>query len=216
MKAVIFDMDGVLLDSEKAHYEAVRRVLARRGIFLTFKEWKRDYPGRPDAEAFFYVLKMGKGEAEKLAGEKQKILVRIAGSLAKPFKPTIAAAERLCAEGYALALGTSAASNEAAALLRRFGLKRLFPIVVTAEDVKRGKPAPDIYLLAAKKLKAKPKDCVVVEDSIMGVEAAKRAGIRCVAVTHTFPRKLLRRADAIVDDRGAGGSKKLFKAIAEQ
>ena len=216
MKAVLFDLDGVLVDGEKAHYHATRLALEEQGIHFTYKQYLQYFPGVTDEEALAWFLRKPRRAVKWIARRKHELFSEIFDQHIVSFPNTIAAAKMLKRKGYRLVLATSAVRPEAMAFLNAFRLKPLFHAIVSAEDVKKGKPDPQIYLLAAKKAKAKPSECVVVEDSVAGVAAAKAAGMRCVALLHTYPHKLLRKADAIVSDRGAGGAKKLFKAIVEQ
>jgi len=84
--------------------------------------------------------------------------------------------------------------------LEESGLSSYFETIISCEDVKRGKPEPDLFLAAAEKLETPPENCMVVEDSLYGVEAAKRAGMKCIAVTTSFPEEELKKADIIVDN----------------
>jgi len=221
MKTVIFDLDGTLADSEQAHYEAEKRVLQKTGVELSFGQYLKHFAGRTDEEAlagFLGSRKNAKKTASfrELAREKNRVFIKLVPRFAKPYKQTVGAAKMLRRTGVKLGLATSAVGVEASALLRCLGLKKFFSAVVSGDKVRRGKPAPDLYLLAAKKLGASPEDCVVVEDSVAGVSSAKKAGMKCVAVTHTFPKKLLSNADDVVNDLAPGGSKKLFKAVVEE
>ncbi|MCX6767377.1 MAG: HAD family phosphatase [Candidatus Micrarchaeota archaeon] len=218
MKTIIFDLDGVLADSEKAHYEAIRRVLAQEGVKLSFKDYAKHFIGMTDEEGLSRFLRMPRAKVMVLADRKHQLLLQTIKRSVRPFRQTIAAARQLRAKGFEIGLATSAVRSEALALIAALGIKDLFSAIATGSEVRNGKPAPDIYFLAAKKLGVRPRDCVVIEDSIAGVVAAKRAGMKCVAVTHTFPRNALAKAkaDAIVDDCAAGGSKKLFKAVLAQ
>ena len=209
-------MDGVLVDGEKAHYHATRLALEEQGIPFTYKQYLKFFPGVTDEEALSWFLRKPRPAVRAVARRKHELFSKIFDQHIVSFPNTIAAAKMLKRKRYRLVLATSAVRPEAMAFLNAFRLKPLFYSIVSAENVKKGKPNPEIYLLAARKAKAKPSECVVVEDSVAGVAAAKAAKMRCVALLHTYPRKLLSKADAIVDDRGAGGSKKLFKAIAEQ
>jgi len=213
LKAVIFDMDGVLADSEPAHFEALRRVLQKNGVPFTFRMYERHFAGRTDEEGLALFLKKSRASVKKLAREKQETYLGLFTGHVRAYSPTVKVARLLHEKRVPLALATSAVRAEANAFLEAFDLKKLFSAIVSGEDVREGKPAPGVYILAAKRVGVAPSDCVVVEDSVMGVEAAKRAGMKCVAVTHSFPEKKLSRADAVVNDLVPGGSKKLFDSV---
>jgi HAD superfamily hydrolase (TIGR01509 family) len=105
--------------------------------------------------------------------------------------------------GLRVAVASSADEIKVAANLRKIGLPMDFwDAVLTGEEVRNKKPAPDLFLSAAKKLGLKPSECAVVEDAVNGVEAAKAAGMRCVAVAQTFPPERLREADVVREKIG--------------
>ncbi len=105
----------------------------------------------------------------------------------------------LARNGFSLALASAAPMENVRLLTESLGINRLFQGMVSAEDVAEGKPNPQVFLLAAERLGVKPENCIVIEDAVAGVAAAKRAGMRCLAVTNTHPRASLAEADLIVD-----------------
>lgn len=204
-KAILFDMDGVLCDSEPLIAEAACRMFAERhGV-------------RPSPADFHPFI--GTGEDRYLGGVAERYGVRLNGPADKarvyeiyleivpgrlrPYpgvREFIAAAR---ADGWRLAVATSADRIKMEANLREIGLpETTFDACVTGEDIVHKKPAPDIFLLAARRAGAPPARCVVIEDAVSGIRAAKAAGMRCLALTTSHAADALRAAGA---DRVAGG-----------
>lgn len=192
---VIFDMDGCLVDTEP---------VINRAAILGLKEWGID--AKPDD----FIPFIGAGETAYIGGVAEKyglayepkmktrvydIYLDIVEEMLKPMPGAIECLTKLEADGYKLALASSADHLKIDANLRIAGIKRdLFYVILGAEDVVHKKPAPDIYLAAAKKLDVEPGACFVVEDAINGIQAAKSAGMACVAVQTTFSEEKLRAA----------------------
>jgi HAD superfamily hydrolase (TIGR01509 family) len=181
--AVIFDMDGVLVDSEPLGLEAMRQVMARYGVVYT----------EADNELFLGVttpescrtLKARHGLAPsvpELVREYLQCLLELIGVRPRPMPGVPAVLAKVQGAGYAMALASSAEPEVIAANLQALGLGGYFRVVVSGADVNRGKPAPDIFLETARRLGVEPHGCLVVEDSRNGLLAAKSAGMTCVIV----------------------------------
>jgi HAD superfamily hydrolase (TIGR01509 family) len=187
--AVIFDMDGVLVDSEPLAMEAMRRVMARHGVRYTEAD-NEEFLGRTTPETC-RVLRARHGIA---AGEAElarhyldlRIALTRAAPPAMPGVPAVL--ERLRAAGYRLALASSAEPEAVAATVEALGIAHLLEAVVSGDQVPRGKPAPDIFLAAARRLGVAPGRCLVVEDTRNGLLAAKAAGMACAVVPCSFTR----------------------------
>ncbi len=192
-RAVVFDMDGVLVDSGAHHREAWTRVLAELGVPPPPGFWRRTI-GRPSVEAVPLLLgePVAPAEARRLARRKQEHYVALAASGPRAVRGVSVFVEILHALGVPLAVATSARRSDAVELLGPLGLIERFAAVVTVEDVARGKPEPEVYLLAAQKLDVAPEACLVFEDAIVGVQAALRAGMRAFGVATAYePADLL-------------------------
>ena len=178
-------MDGVLIDSGAHHRNAWQALLEELDVQPEEPEYWRLTIGRPAEEAVPLLLgrPVSGGEARELALRKRELYAGFArrGTLAVP--GVTAFVGGLSRAGVPRAVGTSASRWDVDTLLARLGLRRHFDIIVTAEDVILGKPDPAVYLEAARRLKAPPAACLVFEDSLVGVEAARRAGMRAVGVT---------------------------------
>jgi HAD superfamily hydrolase (TIGR01509 family) len=198
MKALLFDMDGVLVDTVKEHESAFFTVLAQYGIILSHKEYADHFFGKSDDDGFkelFLRYKIQNYDLKRLHKEKRRRFI----SSIKRVK-TFRGAHKILEyanENFKTGLVTNSSKKETKKLINRFKMKKYFDIIITKEDITRPKPDPQIYLLAAKKLKVKPEECAVIEDSMFGVEAGKRAGMTVIAVTHTTEEAALIKADHV-------------------
>ncbi|MBA0052528.1 HAD family phosphatase [Streptomyces sp. AJS327] len=183
--AVIFDLDGTLVDSEPNYYEAGRRVLAAHGVpGFRWADHTR-FIGISTRETLS-ALRERHGIAapvERLLAEKDREYLALAPRMAV-FPRMREFAELLRREGHPLAVASGSSRAAIGAVLSHTGLDRLFPVWVSAEEVVAGKPRPEVFLEAARRLGVGASECVVVEDAPPGAEAARRAGMRCVAVPY--------------------------------
>ena len=208
LRAVIFDFDGVIVDSEPLHLAAFRSALAPEGIELTDAEYWESYLGYDDHDAVVAALERAGRRAapdlvRTLMAEKAAHFLTLVGAGVVVFPGVEAFVEAARSRG-PLAVGSGALRNEIEIILEGAGLRSAFRVIVSAEDVTHGKPDPETYTRALAELRAdvpdlEPAFCLVVEDSVAGVEAAKAAGMRCLAVTNSCPRSALGAADAVVD-----------------
>ncbi len=197
-EAVIFDMDGVLIDSGVHHRAAWRALLFELGEEPAHPEYWRLTIGRPSEEAVPLLLgrHVPEYEARRLARRKRDLYTDLSrgGVIPVPgVRDFVAALSRL---GIPRAVGTSASRFDLDRLLAGVGLGRQFDVIVTADDVTLGKPDPEVYELAAARLRIPPEACIVFEDSLVGVEAARRAGMRAVGITTAHSETELREAGA--------------------
>jgi HAD superfamily hydrolase (TIGR01509 family) len=197
--AVIFDMDGVIVDSEPYSMRALIDVLRQYGIDPTEAEIRHSYGRRIRDDFADYFSRYGvTAHLETAIARKEARYYHLAAGHLKPFPGVMWLLKRLRARGHGLALASSGDRVKVAFGMQALSLDGTFEAVVCGNDVTRSKPDPEIYLLAAQRLKVPPAACVAIEDAPAGVEAAKRAGMRCIAVTNSVAREQLQPADLIV------------------
>lgn len=197
-QAVIFDMDGVLVDSGAYHRAAWRALLQELGAEPQDREFWRLTIGRPVEEALPVLLgrPLSAQEIARYSKRKTDIYHQLADGRFPPVPGAVAFVRRLERQNVPRALATSASPRSVAAVLGDLGLAAQFPVVVTADDVERGKPDPEVYLAAALQLNVSPRHCVVFEDSLVGIEAALRAGMLPIGLTTAHTEPELRKAGA--------------------
>lgn len=200
ISAVIWDMDGVLADTAPHHLRAWQEIFTKRGISFTEADFKRGFGIRNDA-----IIKNTLGEQtneaeiEAIAQEKEATFRRIIGKDIKPLPGALKLLEALDESGVKMAIASSTTIENIRLIVGSLGIADYFQAVITGHDVTEGKPSPQVFLLAAQILGAEPKNCIVVEDAVAGVKAAKNAGMYCVAVASSHPKEKLAEADLIVD-----------------
>jgi len=199
MKAVIFDMDGVIVDSEPRHERAFLEVLDEIGYADRHGLRFADYIGRADREIWVDFLSRHKPvqTIEELLAMKRERVVKIIRREQPVFTGLPELVQKLATK-YRLAVASGSERQVVQEVLALQGLRRFFPVMVSSADVARGKPAPDIFLRAAELLGVAPKDCWVIEDSKPGVAAGLAAGMRVIAITNTHPAEELSQANNIV------------------
>src|SRR5690242_9197927 len=182
--AVLWDLDGTLVDSEEHHWRAWKETLDREGISITHQDFLASFGQRNDAILSKWLGKGAEPESIERIGEAKEIryrdLVRSEGLA--PLPGAAEWVERLHHQGWRQAIASSAPRANVDAVLDALGLRRWFQATVSAEDVTAGKPDPQVFLIAASRVGAEPHFCVVVEDARAGIEAARRAGMKSIGV----------------------------------
>ncbi|MGW6459794.1 HAD family hydrolase [Streptomyces sp. NPDC055078] len=186
ISSVIFDLDGTLVDSEPNYYEAGRRLLAQYGV--TDFSWERhtDFIGigtRETLEALRAEHALDAPIEELLAGKNRQYL-ELARASTEVYPQMRKFVERLHSDGVPMAVASGSSRTAIATVLGGTGLDTLIPLAVSAEEVDRGKPEPDVFLEAARRLGVSPAACVVLEDAPPGAAAAHAAGMRCIAIPY--------------------------------
>jgi beta-phosphoglucomutase len=185
-KAVIWDLDGTLIDSSDAHWISWRETFADEGREITHAAFVADFGKRNDEILRGHFGELPATEIERIAlakEERYRDLVRAGRVVVLP--GALEWLEWLGANGWRQALATSAPPGNIEAIFAVLDIARRFDVVVSSEEVARGKPDPDVFLAAAERLSVAPSRCVVVEDAPAGVEAGKRARMRTVGALTT-------------------------------
>jgi beta-phosphoglucomutase family hydrolase len=199
-KAIIWDMDGVIADTAPYHFKAWQQVFQKRGVKFTEADFKHNFGQRNDT-----IIRdiQGQGtsqsEIDAISQEKENSFRNMVRQRIKPLPGVINLIKLLAEHGFKMALASSAPIENIQLLITGLGINNYFQAIISDKEVTEGKPSPQGFLLAAQRLGVKPENCIVVEDAVAGVSAAKRAGMRCLAVTNTHPRKSLLEADLIVN-----------------
>jgi beta-phosphoglucomutase len=197
MEAIIWDMNGVLLDDESFQWEAFKRVLGVRGVPIPEEDFDR-YCGVTERECFALALSVeaDHSSVRECMDERRRVYQEIMGGRLPLYPGAREAVMRAAERGYVQAIASGACREEVLMVAGELGMRH-FRAIVAAEDVSRGKPHPEGYLKAADQLGISPARCLVVEDSTHGVDAALAAGMRCIAVAHTLPLEKLSRAHRV-------------------
>lgn len=185
MRAIIFDMDGVLLDSEPLHDRASKRVFEgiRGADHEDIAPDLQTFRGRTEKDFWTHVRdKFGlKEDLPSLVSHKQRTFMDVLGQTEVRGFPHMEQVIGKLSEKYFIAVASSSSRRVIEAVLDALNVLYLFPVIVSGDDVPRGKPEPDIFLRAADQLGIEPKECVVIEDTVNGVRAGKAAGMRVIA-----------------------------------
>ncbi|MDH7571729.1 MAG: HAD family phosphatase [Armatimonadota bacterium] len=197
---VIFDLDGVLIDSSLLHLESWRIVGQERGFEMSEELFWRTF-GMPNRQIFALLFgrPLPEEQADELSEYKESVYRKLAAGRLRPLPGAVELLHALRRDGFKVALGSSTPRSNVQVILDTIGIRHCFNAVVTGNDVTHGKPHPEVFLKAAERLQLPPARCVVVEDAVVGVDAARAAGMRCLAVTTTHPREKLAHADRVVD-----------------
>ena len=187
-KAVIFDIDGTIVDNMAIHAEAFGVFAERHGLPPLTSEDRAKLDGRRNSEIFpvLFARPMSRAEWRAFEDEKEGLYRELSKGRLAPLSGLIALLDRLERERVRLALATSAPKLNVIHTLSELGLEERFPVIVRGDEVAAGKPAPDVFIEAARRLEQPAEACLVFEDAPMGIVAAQAAGMPVVALTTSF------------------------------
>ena len=183
-RAAIWDMDGTLVDTAEQHFQAWYEVCRELGRDFTRADFAATFGRRnPEIIAHLFGDRFNPDQVADL-GDRKEVLYRTAAARGVTLLPGVAdLVEGLAREGFRQAIGSSAPRANLELLLEQTKLRAHLGAVVGMEDTTRGKPDPQVFLVAAQKLGVEPSRCVVFEDAVAGVQAARAGGMRCIAVS---------------------------------
>ena len=211
LRAVIFDFNGVIVDDEPIHQEIFQRVMKEEGVFLSEEEYQEKYLALDDRSCFQQILQVNHRADDDSALEE--LIRRKAAYYAEAirqrliFFPGVLDLIPQAAQRYRLAIGSGAARREIEQILNRGNVRQYFEVIVSAQDFLDPKPSPEVFLKTLALLNQSNPDtspalsadeCLVIEDSVAGVEAARSAGMKCLAVSNSYPSQRLKEANLVV------------------
>ncbi|MDD5688244.1 MAG: HAD family phosphatase [Elusimicrobia bacterium] len=202
LKAFIFDMDGVIIDSEPIYLEVNKKTFKKLKINISPKKYLQ-FIGVSNQEMWYYLKK----KYNLNQSVKELVNLQVEGALGKIEKHNMEPIDGipellrdLKKNNIIMAVASSSSIKSIKTILKKLNIQNYFLTLVSGEEMKNGKPAPDIFLEAAKRLKVEPKNCIVIEDSEKGVRAAKSAGMKCIGFQNLNSyNQNLSKADKIVD-----------------
>lgn len=209
LRAVIFDFDGVITDSEILHFRSFNQVLAQHGMEITVKDYYKDYLGLTDLDLLNLLVNKGLLELDdegikNLAKQKEQVFEKLAQTEGRIIGGVRDFLEMLKDNSIRMAICSGALLAEIELILEEAKLRVFFEVIVSAEYVKKGKPNPEGFLLTLQRLNKKSRNpalssqCIVIEDSHWGLEAAKAAGMHTIAITNSYDAEQLSLAEKVV------------------
>ncbi len=211
LRAIIFDFNGIILNDEPFHFRSMRDAVADLGIRITQDEYYAEYLPMDDADCLNAICR---NHSVTITDEQRAGILQAKPRLYRaylqhgyPFAPGVDQLIRTAAVRYPIALASGASRSEIESALTAKGLLNCFRVILGAEDFTVGKPSPQSYLLALEKLNqvmgdsfapVRPHQCLVIEDSIGGIQGARAAGMICLAVAGTYPKEKLSAANRVV------------------
>jgi HAD superfamily hydrolase (TIGR01509 family) len=224
LTAVIFDFDGVIVDTEPIHFRAFQEVLRPLGLGYSWEEYLERYIGFDDRDAFREVFKTaGRELDDRMLGDlingKAEVFERIVQIGVKPYPGVVELVTSLSGV-IPLALCSGALARDIRPILDQLAIREAFDVIVTADDVQASKPNPESYLLALERLSAafpekrlSPGHCLAIEDTPSGIVSAREAGLRVLAITNSYPAESLTGAVSVIDSLELAGIADLTRIV---
>lgn len=198
-QGIIWDLDGVIVDSAPFHFEAWRKFTAARGRVFTHEDFRRTFGMKnEDILVCIFGEQLERGLLETWSDEKEEGFRQLIQGKVKPFPGVLTLVSNFDAAGYKQAVASSTPLKNIHLILDALTITACFSTIISGEEVTRGKPDPEAFLKAAKRMFLAPDKCLVIEDAAAGIEAAKKAGMKAIGVTNTLPSDVLASADLVV------------------
>ncbi|MFH1868090.1 MAG: beta-phosphoglucomutase family hydrolase [Candidatus Omnitrophota bacterium] len=212
-KAAIFDLDGVIVDTVPLHFKAWERMFTEYGKSFSFKDYKEKVDGIPRIDGCRAILVDEPENIVKEACDKKQgyYIEYLEQEGVEVYNSTITLIKELISNNIKTAVISS--SRNCPLILERTNTADLFKVRVSGNDIAKGKPDPQIFLMSAEKLQVEPSEAIVFEDAALGVEAAKRAGMSCVGIDRNNHPELYKKADIVVKDLAEVDFKRLNSLI---
>lgn len=215
-KAVIFDMDGVLVDTEPVYKELNMEHFASLGVEISDEEYN-SFIGIASTKMWTYIKEKGQLDIDipaLIAAEDQQKIDRLKEKTLSPMTGLIPLLDRLKQQQVPVALASSSSFEQIGVVIRKAGIASYFDFVLSGTAVKNGKPAPDIFLTCARFFGLDPAQCLVIEDSCNGTKAAKAAGMFCIGLRNpnSGPQDLS-RADLLIDGYNLADLEQIMEAV---
>lgn len=200
--AVIFDLDGTLIDNNSFHLKAWQAFYKKRNRSLTEAEYKQHFNGKTNVDVLAHVFKdpLSPAENDTYTNEKEGLYREIYEPHIEPVKGLLNLLQGIHIAGIPLAIATSGIKVNIDYMFEHVAIRHYFKEVIYSKDIKRGKPDPEIYFVTAKKLNVPTESCIVFEDSVAGIQSAKAAGMKVIAITTTHTPEELHLADKLIRD----------------
>ena len=208
IKAVLFDMNGIIIDDEHIHEMAFRETVKPFKIGFDHQAYLECCAGKTDRVGYEQIAKKYSANLpiDDLLKQKRQIYLKLFPANKRNYPGVIDLIHSL-AKDFVLALTSSSSGDEVDLITKELGINHKFKVIISANDVTKSKPDPEPYLITVQKLGLKPQECVVIEDSRSGVSSAKAAACYCIGVTTTHSKVDLEQADLIVDTFSAINSR---------
>ena len=214
-KAVIWDMDGVIADTAAFHFKSWKSLVESRGKSYSEEDFRHGFGLRNDAILTQLFGEMSWETIEYLSKKKEQIFrASIKGKL-KLLPGVENLLDILHQEHFVIGLASSAPSANMELMLQLLGINHRFNCFISAGDVTKGKPDSEVFLATAQRLKVNPNRSIVIEDAIAGIEAARAAGMKCIAVTNSHPEEAFFNADVVTDDLNNISAEVLYGLLSE-
>jgi beta-phosphoglucomutase len=200
--AVIFDIDGTMVDNIGYHIIALKMFCERHGRHVTDEEFKQHISGKTTKEVMNYVFRteLSESDIKRYNDEKEGIYRDIYRPHMKPSKGLIGFLEMLKKNKIKIGIATAGPEVNMRYIFEGINIEKYIDAWINGDMIINGKPHPEIYLRAAEMLNISPSKCIVVEDSILGIQSGRNAGMKIIAITNVHPREELNSADYIIED----------------